>query len=190
MPRVIRRFSTNRYFSIRTPPSSTLSSSLRNSVILSLFPYRARGLPERIVVVRIAFVDELRVVRERVDIVLRQVAQHRIDTFLEPVEAGTEKETRRFSGLAKNLAAVAGGHVDIALDQLGQVDVAHLAGVDAAEAGHLFALHRLFDGFDRFEDMGDLCLRAPLPAEKAAEPSKHAHTVAAFTSSKKSPPLP
>src|SRR3546814_8927944 len=52
------------------------------------------------------------------------------------------------------------GNGNVALNELRQMNVAHLGGVDPAEARHLFADHRFFDGFDRCQDIESFRFRA------------------------------
>src|SRR3546814_12965296 len=52
------------------------------------------------------------------------------------------------------------GNVNVALNELRQMDVAHLGGVDPAKAWHLLADHSFFDGFDRCQDIESFRFRA------------------------------
>src|SRR3546814_8498626 len=60
----------------------------------------------------------------------------------------------------EDLVTMLQGNVNVALNELRQMDVAHLGGVDPAKAWHLLADHRFFDGFDRCQDIESFRFRA------------------------------
>src|SRR3546814_5494410 len=93
----------------------------------SPLPHRAT---KRVIVVGIALFDEARVVGESGDVVLGEITQHRVHALLQLVQAGAEMEACGLACAFEDLVTMLQGNVNVALNELRQMDVAHLGGVD------------------------------------------------------------
>src|SRR3546814_8646018 len=86
-----------------------------------------------LIVVGIALFDEARVVGESGDVVLGEITQHRVHALLQLVQAGAEMEACGLACAFEDLVTMLQGNVNVALNELRQMDVAHLGGVDPAK---------------------------------------------------------
>src|SRR3546814_9726017 len=87
---------------------------------------------------------------------LGKVAKHGVDARLQLVQAGTEMKARRLSGSFEYLVSMLQWNIDVALNELREMDVTHLGGVHPTEARHLLAHHCRFDGFRSEEHTSEL----------------------------------
>src|SRR3546814_17736573 len=81
---------------------------------------------KRVIVVGIALFDEARVVGESGDVVLGEITQHRVHALLQLVQAGAEMEACGLACSFEDLVTMLQGNVNVALNKLRQMAVAHL----------------------------------------------------------------